>query len=1190
MPSKNESSFMYYPELTSPSFNEEIYIKNEFRSNEIKHSIDLNKNVVKNEKKIKEFELEPHQNFLKNYISPDTPYNGILIFHGTGVGKTCSAISIAEGFKKTLKNINKKVLIICNPGIDKNFKKEIYDFSKEKISKEYQNINLQCTGRDYDLGAESMYLTEIQRKKEVKKMINSYYEFIGYIKFANNIKKKTRKYNREWDGSEETITEDIKQMISREFDDRVIIIDEIQNIKTAKTEKLEKTVQNMLMSIIKYGKNIKLVLMSATPMFDRADEIIFYLNLLLENDKRKNITKNEIFDSEGNLKKDAEAFLKNIMKGYVSYVRAEKPYVFPFKIYPKKASIPQLKYDINGKELKKDKKIKYTKLINLPMNQVQNETYIHYFNKKTKSNFNDRIDENNSFNEENNRNNKKNIFYDLIEISNIVYPKKDKNKKLSPYGSFGKEMMEYSKDNGKSGFVKKIEYKNKKKRVSYKYQKHALFNEGKENEVPFTDENHIKDYSIKFHEILKNIKHSKGLVFIYSFFIDQGVIPLALMLEQNGISRKCAKEEHQLLDYSPNKKKGGGKSKPICYLCGNTIEKDVHQNKNLSDYHVFRRAQYMIYLGEPRDIIKIKKDEAVSTFSNKNNMYGEEVKIFIGTTSVSEGLDFKNIRQVHIVEPWYNLSRHSQIIGRAIRKNSHINLPPEEQNVEIFEYSANMNSKSKLGETESVDSRIYRNAELKDIIIKKINRILKESSVDCVLFKKANIILSKKKIKQINSNRETIEVNLGDCPYSSICDYYENCDYQCNWTPNPKIKYPINNDTFNISSGKNEIQKCKNIILKMFKENYAYYEDNIKDEIKKKYPEMNNLFIYSALEQLVNNKNETVLDKFNIKGYIIYVGDYYVFQPIDVVNTKIPIEYRVNPLSNKKKNVSLQDYNFEYELNYKSNSNDNKYNDNFNIQIKLIDNYLKNNILTINKNDKYLQLAIVGTLVDKLNEKYEHHFIKLVLIKYYNNDINQEYKHIINLIIEYYNQRNMLLNYYQDYNYNKNKIKNNIYIGFISYGNVYVLKQINSNVSIKNINLKNISFEKAHPSKKDKIISLRRIHLKSNKVNLENSNDIYGILEFMKNEKKFKITNKKKEIGKTTVEGKKSKRGEYTGRVCGTFKKPELIGICKTFKINIELIKKTEQICYYIEFYLRYNQYIKKNSKLWFIYDIITIH
>ena len=77
----------------------------------------------------------------------------------------------------------------------------------------------------------------------------------------------------------------------------------------------------------------------------------------------------------------------------------------------------------------------------------------------------------------------------------------------------------------------------------------------------------------------------------------------------------------------------------------------------------------------------------------------------------------------------------------------------------------------------------------------------------------------------------------------------------------------------------------------MFKENYASFEDNIKDEAKKRYPEMNNLLIYSALEQLTNNKNEIILDRFNIKGYIIYAGDYYIFQPLDVLNTKIPIEY-----------------------------------------------------------------------------------------------------------------------------------------------------------------------------------------------------------------------------------------------------------------------------------------------------------
>ena len=187
MPLKNEQEFMYYPEITSPRFNEEIYLKREFRNNEITQNINLNVKT-NDKKKIKDFELDPHQVFLKNYISPDTPYNGILIFHGTGVGKTCSAISIAEGFKKTLKNINKKVLILSN--LRDNFKKEIYDFSKENLSKQFQNINFQCTGKSYDLGKDSIYLTKNQKMKEVAKMIKSYYEFVGYIKFANDIKKR----------------------------------------------------------------------------------------------------------------------------------------------------------------------------------------------------------------------------------------------------------------------------------------------------------------------------------------------------------------------------------------------------------------------------------------------------------------------------------------------------------------------------------------------------------------------------------------------------------------------------------------------------------------------------------------------------------------------------------------------------------------------------------------------------------------------------------------------------------------------------------------------------------------------------------------------------------------------------------------------------------------------------------------
>ena len=45
------------------------------------------------------FELAPHQLFLKNFFSPNTPYQSLLLFHGVGVGKSCSGISIAENFR-----------------------------------------------------------------------------------------------------------------------------------------------------------------------------------------------------------------------------------------------------------------------------------------------------------------------------------------------------------------------------------------------------------------------------------------------------------------------------------------------------------------------------------------------------------------------------------------------------------------------------------------------------------------------------------------------------------------------------------------------------------------------------------------------------------------------------------------------------------------------------------------------------------------------------------------------------------------------------------------------------------------------------------------------------------------------------------------------------------------------------------
>jgi hypothetical protein len=70
--------------------------------------------------------------------------------------------------------------------------------------------------------------------------------------------------------------------------------------------------------------------------------------------------------------------------------------------------------------------------------------------------------------------------------------------------------------------------------------------------------------------------------------------------------------------------------------------------------------------------------------TNPNNKNGEKIKVILITKAASEGLDFKNIRQVHLLDPWYNLNRTEQTIGRGVRNLSHCQLPFEERNVEIY--------------------------------------------------------------------------------------------------------------------------------------------------------------------------------------------------------------------------------------------------------------------------------------------------------------------------------------------------------------------------------------------------------------------------------------------------------------------------------------------------------------------------
>ncbi len=1304
---KGSVDFKPYPEITSDSFYQEIYEKKEFRDHEIKHS-DIHDEDACNPS---EFRLSPFQSFLKNYISIDTPYNGILVMYSTGVGKTCAAISIAEGFKKTLKQMGKRILVLTT--LRKNFENELFNFKKEDEMKKSADEIVQCTGKEYELPADFKFLSLKQKKYEVQKIIRSYYQFFGYQKFANYVMKMTNG----WDGTEDKINDEIKRFIHREFDDRVIIIDEVHNIKTDVKNELDKAIQPILLSIMKYANNVKLVLMSATPMFDVPEEIIFILNLLLANDKRELVRKEDIFNRDGTLQPEAIELLSRLLKGYVSYARGEKPLQFPFRLYPEDAIIPQLEYYMSGKKIEEEKKIRFTKVVECEMESVQNATYLHFLNKKLKegkikqvsdmdvNEINEIIEDNETIINENNeedgdetdvnenenkninlkklklnvkskkgkeklnenKSQPKSILDALTYISTVVYPttikdneteeeeeenmnttsrkKDDENKlSLSRYGSFGKEGIDNNTDNGRGGYYKVSSIRDGLKTVQYKYQSHAIINNGKSSQAPFADEKYLDRYSAKFAKILEELKRAEGLCFVYSRYVDDGILPLALMLEQNGFERVTVKGETRLLDEPIASGSQWGKRPPICYKCGLTFKEGNH-NKDVKGSHTFYRAKYILYFGESKDIIRTTKEMALEKFTSRTNKYGEEIKVFLGTRTVSEGLNFKRLRQVHILQPWFNLSRHEQIIGRAIRNCSHQDLPIEHRNVEIFQYACilNKNTKGVKKGMETVDLKYYRLAENKDRIIKKIMRLLKESAVDCNLFRKHNIITSNEKFKQITASGQELTVAVKDEPFSSMCDYEEDCEYRCSWSVNPHKEYPINTDTYNLRFATQDIATAKKYIKELFRHHNVYHLGDIENKIQELNPKMDRLFIYAGLDQYVNSpKSEMIVDKYGRKGYLIYRGDYYIFQPMGL-KEDLPVLYRDKPSDYKPTEIRLEQEEFIYDDKGKKEMRvENVKNmeigevsrvgktmkDELTFlgrvlnEIKIQYNYNKDKIrLNEDYKDEY-KLAVIGSVLDKLKTSQYVYFMTILLTMYLRGELEKKNKEknknslseFIKYIMEYENV-NMIT--YRDLTFghensttistkkkkkdDKKNNKKSLIVGFRykdpaqpSIGEqYYVLKQLNRDLefNMNGIDMDDIRFEKCNPE------ILRRIKQKEQlKIMMDDDskkkltyNEIYGILAYESNDYKFKIADKRKERGQKKATGEASQRAIVSGRVCSTYPVKDISEIRGALNLGEWKTSKRGDLCNNIEIYLRYQQEIQKKigtNKIYFIRDV----
>jgi hypothetical protein len=355
--------------------------------------------------------------------------------------------------------------------------------------------------------------------------------------------------------------------------------------------------------------SLRILILSATPMFDRPSEIGLTLNLL--KPKNKFPIGND-FNQEFLLKTglnynviNMPNFI-NLTKGLVSYYRGAPPYTYPeqiFKVVKCQMSDFQFKSYLTALSSDGDYikgAFKNVDILNLPLNFSLGPRM----------------------------------------VSNIAFP----NKSIGEIG----------------------------------------FNNFKDKHLMFQN---ISKFSIKFYKILKKIKKSEGPTFVYSNF-----------------------------------KEFGGLRSFIKF-----IEYQGYKNYKI---HGEGPNRFSLWTGDESQRMK---EEIKKIFNKKENKDGSKIKIMLGSPSVKEGVSFKRVRQVHILEPYWNMSRILQIIGRAIRFCSHSDINKVNRNVEVFLYLA-----THKGE-ETIDQHLWKIAKEKHKIIQIFETGLKENAIDCNLFYNRNV-------------------------------------------------------------------------------------------------------------------------------------------------------------------------------------------------------------------------------------------------------------------------------------------------------------------------------------------------------------------------------------------------------------------------------------------------------------------
>ena len=271
-----------------------------------------------------------------------------------------------------------------------------------------------------------------------------------------------------------------------------------------------------------------------------------------------------------------------------------------------------------------------------------------------------------------------------------------------------------------------------------------LLNQNKENSniSRYLSNDELNVYSSKFAKILENVMNEEniGLHLLYSHFRTmEGIAVLRLIFMANGMAEFKLKRsgDQWLLDI---KEEDMAKPKFVLYTGTETTE----------EKEIIRNVYNGTWEFVPQNIVEKLEEQS------PHNIYGDVIKVLMITSSGAEGINLRNTRFVHIVEPYWHMVRVEQVVGRARRICSHQDLPEDMRTVKVFLYITTLSEKQKTDENNielrirdisrfdkktpvTTDESLYEIASAKQKVNNEILQAIKETAIDCNIYSSQKI-------------------------------------------------------------------------------------------------------------------------------------------------------------------------------------------------------------------------------------------------------------------------------------------------------------------------------------------------------------------------------------------------------------------------------------------------------------------